>query len=78
MCPACMASAALMAGSVVTTGGITALVAKMVGRNTGKTGVSNHLNEGSNDHGNIDEGSGTFEGRFTSGVAVRAEGIAEG
>jgi hypothetical protein len=65
MCPACIASAALMAGSVVTTGGITTLVAKMVGRKTGKTGVSNRLNEGSNDHGYIDEQDGTFEGRFT-------------
>lgn len=42
MCPACMASAALIAGSVVTTGGITALVAKIVGRKIGKTGTSIH------------------------------------
>jgi hypothetical protein len=42
MFPACMASAALMAGSVVTTDGITALVAKIVGKKTEKTGVSNH------------------------------------
>jgi membrane carboxypeptidase/penicillin-binding protein len=37
-----MASAALIAGSVVTTGGITALAAKIVGRKTGKTGTSNN------------------------------------
>jgi len=65
MCLACMASAALMAGSVVTTGGITALVAKIVGRKKGKTGVSNHLNKRSDDHGYIDEQDGTLEGRFT-------------
>ena len=29
MCPACMASAALMAGGVITTGGLTALVVKI-------------------------------------------------
>ncbi len=30
MCPACMASAALLAGGVITTGGIAALVAKVI------------------------------------------------
>jgi uncharacterized protein YoaH (UPF0181 family) len=30
MCPACMASAALMAGSVMSTGGVAAIVVKMV------------------------------------------------
>ena len=30
MCPACMASAALMAGSVISTGGIAALAVKVV------------------------------------------------
>jgi len=30
MCPACMASAALMAGSVMSTGGVAALALKMV------------------------------------------------
>ena len=29
MCPACMASAALMAGGVITTGGLTALAGKI-------------------------------------------------
>lgn len=32
MCPACMASAALMAGSVMSTGGVAALALKMVRR----------------------------------------------
>lgn len=30
MCPACFSSAALVAGSVISTGGVTALVAKIV------------------------------------------------
>jgi hypothetical protein len=30
MCPACVASAAMIIGSMVTTGGVTALLAKMV------------------------------------------------
>ena len=30
MCPACMASAGLVAGSIVSTGGLTALVAKVL------------------------------------------------
>ena len=30
MCPACMASAALMAGSVMSTGGVAALAVRMV------------------------------------------------
>lgn len=30
MCPACMASAGLVAGSIVSTGGVTALVAKLL------------------------------------------------
>ena len=32
MCPACMANAALMAGSVMSTGGIAALAVKVVRR----------------------------------------------
>lgn len=32
MCPACMASAGLMVGSVVSGGGVTALVVKVLGR----------------------------------------------
>ena len=30
MCPACLASVALVAGSVISTGGVTAIVAKVV------------------------------------------------
>lgn len=30
MCPACMASAGIIAGSVVSTGGVTALLAKVL------------------------------------------------
>lgn len=37
MCPACMASAALMAGSVISTGGMAALAVKIVrGKKTGE------------------------------------------
>ena len=32
MCPFCLASAALMAGSVVSTGGLTALLVKILGK----------------------------------------------
>ena len=35
MCPACMASAALMIGSVISTGGLTALVLKKFGAKFG-------------------------------------------
>jgi hypothetical protein len=73
-----MASAALLAGSVVTTSGITALVAKMVGKKTQKTGVSNHLNKGSKDHDYIDEQNGTLEGRFPRRMAGSEERLAEG
>jgi hypothetical protein len=54
MCPACIASAASIAGSVVTTGGITALVAKIVGGKRGKTDLLNNT-EGRNNHDNHDE-----------------------
>ena len=38
MCPACVANAALVAGSVTTTGGITALVVKILrAKKSGKT-----------------------------------------
>ena len=55
MCPACIASAALIAGSVVTTGGITALLAKTVGRKSGKTDLLNNSTEGRIIHDNHDE-----------------------
>jgi hypothetical protein len=43
MCPACMASAALMAGSVVSTGGIAALAVKVVrGIKGGQKETSKH------------------------------------
>jgi hypothetical protein len=74
-----MASAALMTGCVVTTGGITALVARMVGRKkTGKTGISNHLDEGNKDYDYIDEQDGTFESRFPGRMAGSEERVAEG
>jgi len=49
MCPACMASGALMAGSVVSTGGIAALAVKVVRRiKGGQKENSNQRNEVSN------------------------------
>ena len=49
MCPACMASAALLAGSVVSTGGIAALAVKVVrGIKGGQTENSKHNIEHSN------------------------------
>jgi hypothetical protein len=41
MCPACMVSAALTAGGVITTGGLTALVGKI--RHTKKNAKKNGL-----------------------------------
>jgi hypothetical protein len=32
MCPACMASAGVVVGGIVSTGGVTALVAKILGK----------------------------------------------
>jgi len=36
MCPVCMASAGLVAGSVVSTGGLTALVVRVLGKKKGE------------------------------------------
>jgi len=60
MCPACMASAALMAGSVMSTGGIAALAVKMVrGKKSEPTDNSkNTMNTNEdrrNDDGNLDK-----------------------
>ena len=55
MCPACIANAALIAGSVVTTGGITAYLAKIVRGKSGKIDLFNKLTEGRNNHDNRDE-----------------------
>ena len=56
MCPACITSAALMAGGAITTGGLTALLGKVFHtRKTVKTKDSSNSNEGRNDHGYDDE-----------------------
>jgi len=60
MCPACMASAAVVAGSVISTGGIAALVAKVV-RSRKSGDHSNHAEERRSDHGYIEPG-GTENG----------------
>lgn len=66
MCPACVASAAFIAGSAVTTGGITAVIAKIVGGKRSKTDLLDNSTEGRNDHDNNDEPDGTFKGGIRS------------
>ena len=64
MCPACMASAALTAGGVITTGGLTAMVGKIFHTKKGakKNGLDN-TTQRRNDHGYGDGQDGTFDGR---------------
>ena len=54
MCPACMASAALMAGSVMSTGGVAALALKLVrGKKKGEAkDDSTNIRDRRNDDGN--------------------------
>lgn len=57
MCPACMASAALIGGSVVSTGGLTAIVVKVFRskKNSEQSGLmdnSSYMTERSNANGN--------------------------
>jgi hypothetical protein len=47
MCPVCMASAGLVAGSVVTTGGLTALVVKLFSKKKGENHDSKTKEQGS-------------------------------
>ena len=57
MCPACLASVALTAGSVVSTGAVTAFAAKIFGSNPGaKHGLKNAIRmQRRNDHGNTNK-----------------------
>jgi hypothetical protein len=54
MCPACMASAALMAGTVMSTGGVAALALKLVrGKKKGEMkDDSTNITDGRNNDGN--------------------------
>lgn len=53
MCPACMASAALMAGSVMSTGGIAVLAVRIVrGKKSDKEDTSKDITKRRNDDGN--------------------------
>jgi hypothetical protein len=54
MCPACIASAAWMAGSVMSTGGVAALAVKMVRKKSGSQENSKNETERRNDNGNND------------------------
>jgi len=67
MCPACLASAALTAGGVITTGGLTALAGKIfhAKKDAKRNGLDN-TTQRRRDHGYGDEQDGTFEGRATS------------
>ena len=47
MCPVCMASAGLVAGSVVSTGGLTALVVRVLGKKKGEKNDSKTKEQGS-------------------------------
>lgn len=56
MCPACMASAALMAGGVMSTGGIAALAVRIVrGEKSSAQDNSKNMTERRNDDGNRDD-----------------------
>jgi hypothetical protein len=56
MCPACVASAALMAGSVMSTGGIVALAVKVVrGIRGGQKENSKHTTERRDENGSHDD-----------------------
>ncbi len=67
MCPVCMASAALMAGSVMSTGGVAAIVVKMVrSKKSEQKDGSKNVTERKSDYGNHDEQDGTGNGRTAS------------
>jgi len=66
MCPACMASAALIAGSVASTGGVTAMAVKVFRlKRQGQADVSENVSERRNDDGGNDE-QATGDGRSAS------------
>ena len=67
MCPACMASAALMAGSVMSTGGIAALAVKMVrSKKSVQMDGSKNVTERKMEHGDDDKQNGTGSGGAAS------------
>jgi hypothetical protein len=68
MCPACVASAALMAGSVMSTGGIAALAVKLVrGIKGGQKEHSKHTTERRDENGSHnDEQNGIGHGGAAS------------
>jgi hypothetical protein len=69
MCPACLASAALMVGSVMFTG-VTALAAKLLySKNSAERLRLKNRNERRIDHGYGDEQEARSESRVASGMA---------
>jgi hypothetical protein len=70
MCPACIASAALMVAGVMSTGGLTALAAKLLhSKNSAERLSSGEPKERRSDHGYGDEQEGRSESRVASGMA---------
>lgn len=64
MCPACMASAAVVAGSVMSTGGVTALAVKLFrSKKNRHSNASNEAEGRRTNDGNRDEQHGADEGR---------------
>jgi hypothetical protein len=62
MCPACMASAVLTAGSLIATGGLTALLVKIFrSKKAEKTFSSNNLMQRRDEDGYSDDRKGTSE-----------------
>ena len=47
MCPACMATAGVLVGSAVSTGGLTALVVRILGKKKGQKSESKEKEQGS-------------------------------
>jgi hypothetical protein len=63
MCPACIASAAWVVGSAVSTGGVTALVVKTFGKKSAAKTDSANSEPRSNDHGYTHDESGDGDNR---------------
>ena len=57
MCPACFASAGLVVGSVISTGGLTALVAKVLRKKKVEKNDSQHNDLQHNDSQHKEQGS---------------------
>ena len=71
MCPACIANAALVAGSVMSTSGIAALAAKLiVSKKRVHNDSSKKMTDRRNDHVHIERGDDGPEGTDNGGGAA--------